>query len=235
MIPIYTNEEFNKAKSREKLPLRCKNCDKTFFVLKHHIQKSIRGNNLSSKRDFCNHHCHRLFENPPIFVHCDQCGKSLKKTQAEINSTKHNFCSKSCSCTYHNQHKIKGTRCSKLEKWLAIKLVEIYPNLEFHFNRKDTIKSELDIYIPSLKLAFELNGIFHYEPIFSKDKLDKTQNNDERKIIACYEKQIELCIIDVSKQKYFKEQTCLPFLKIIQDILSIRFSRIENNPIDEAT
>lgn len=103
----------------------------------------------------------------------------------------------------------------------------------FPWYRKDTIKSELDIYIPSLKLAFELNGLFHYEPIFSKEKLDNIQNNDNRKMQACYEKQIELCIIDVSKQKYFKEQTCLPFLKIIQDIILLKFSKIEANLIPE--
>jgi len=49
----------------------------------------------------------------------------------------------------------------------------LYPDLVIHFNKKDAINSELDIYIPSLKLAFELNGIFHYEPIFGKENFLK--------------------------------------------------------------
>lgn len=91
--------------------------------------------------------------------------------------------------------------------------------------RKDTINGELDIYIPSLKLAFELNGIFHYEPIYNQLQLEKTQNNDQRKFQACLEKGIELCIIDVSKQKYFKESTSQQYLKIITDIINQKTPR----------
>ena len=80
--------------------------------------------------------------------------------------------------------------------------------------------SELDIYIPSLKLAFELNGIFHYEPIHGMDLLSKIQNNDNRKILACAEQQIELCIIDSTDLKYFKLNKAEKYLKIITDIIN---------------
>jgi len=88
------------------------------------------------------------------------------------------------------------------------------------FNDKTTINSELDIYFPDLKLAFELNGIFHYEPIFSQNKLDQIQNNDNRKFQACIEQGIELCIIDSSSLKYFKESNCKKYLDIIVNIIS---------------
>ena len=130
------------------------------------------------------------------------------------------FCSRSCAATYNNTHKTKGTRTSKLEVWLAKKLQTLFPQIEFHFNRKDAINSELDIYIPSLKLAFELNGIYHYEPIHGNDKLTKIQNNDRRKFQACLEKGIELCIIDSSKLAYFKESNATPYLEIIQKIIN---------------
>lgn len=96
---------------------------------------------------------------------------------------------------------------------------ELYPNLIFHFNHKDTINSELDIYIPSLKLAFEINGIFHYEPIFGKNKLHQIQNNDNNKFQLCQKHNISLCIIDTSSQKYFKEQTSKKYLNIITNII----------------
>lgn len=216
MIPLYTQEEFDQAKSRQLLPLQCKHCGKTFYKEKHYLKQK------TSTWDFCSQHCKAEYFNPPIFIKCEQCGKMLKKQINQIKATKHHFCNHSCAGTYSNTHKTKGTRVSKLEKWLATKLPEIYPNLEFHFNRKDAINSELDIYIPSLRLAFELNGIFHYEPIFGKDTLDRCQNNDQRKMQACLENVIELCIIDASRHRYFKEATCLPFLKIIQDIISLK-------------
>ena len=93
--------------------------------------------------------------------------------------------------------------------------------LEFHFNRKDAINGELDIFIPSLKLAFELNGIFHYEPIYGPEKLGKIQNNDLRKSQACLERGIELCLIDVSSMTYFKPIKGRKFLNIIQNIINL--------------
>ena len=103
------------------------------------------------------------------------------KTKNQFIKFPNSFCSSTCSGTYNSAHKKFGTRRSKLEKWLEEKLIMSYPSLEFHFNRKDTIYAELDIYIPTLNLAFELNGIFHYEPIFGDKKLQSTQTNDKRK------------------------------------------------------
>lgn len=143
----------------------------------------------------------------------------LRRRPCEIRST-NLFCSKSCAGTYNNKNKTHGTRVSKLEIWLQGKLDELYPNLEIHYNRKDTINSELDIYIPSLKLAFELNGVFHYEPIFGENKLSQIQNNDDRKFQACLELGIELCIIDSSQFKNFKEERAKKYLNIIITIMN---------------
>lgn len=143
----------------------------------------------------------------------------MKKKSCDIKKSPNHFCSHSCAGTYNNTHKTTGTRRSKLENYLESKLTDLYPTLEIHFNRKDTINSELDIYIPSLKVAFELNGIFHYEPIYGQNKLSSIQNNDNRKFQACLERGIELCLIDTSTQKYFKENTSLKYLEIITTII----------------
>ena len=71
-----------------------------------------------------------------------------------------------------------------------------------------------------MKLAFELNGIYHYEPIHGDDTLKRIQNNDKRKFQACLAREIELCIIDSSNLKYFKESKAYSFFKIIVDIIS---------------
>lgn len=157
--------------------------------------------------------------NTPVEMKCSICSKTFLKLHKEIKKSKNHFCSRSCAATYNNQNKTYGIRRSKLEIWLEEHLIALYPNLEIHFNRKDTIGSELDIYIPSLKLAFELNGIFHYEPIFGNDKLQKIQENDSNKFQKCQEHGISLCIIDTSSQKYFKPKSSQKFLDIITEII----------------
>lgn len=155
----------------------------------------------------------------PQLIKCSNCGVEKTKFACDLKKVKNSFCSSSCAATYNNTHKTHGYRRSKLEKWLESELLRIFPDLDFHFNRKDAISSELDIYIPSLKLAFELNGIFHYEPIYGEEKLKQIQNNDSRKFQACLEKGIELCIIDSSKFSYFKPEKAQKYLDIILMII----------------
>lgn len=169
---------------------------------------------------FCSLSCsnfHRELKKAIKFKFCKQCNKSFKAQGVTLNKI---FCNRKCSNLYNIKHKTKGNRRSKLEIWLEQELTKIYPNLDIHYNKKDTIGSELDIYIPSLKLAFELNGIFHYEPIYGKDKLERTQVNDNNKFQKCQELGISLCVIDTSSQKYFKENNSQKFLGIILDILN---------------
>lgn len=203
-----------------KINLICDYCKipftKSLTLYKHNRKRGCN-------HDFCSNKCVGLYQKETrITKPCKQCGKPTIKNKSEANKHPNFFCSRSCAATYNNTHKTTGTRRSKLEVWLEDQLTDLYPDLEIHFNRKDTIQSELDIYIPSLKLAFELNGIFHYEPIYGKDKLKKIQNNDERKFQACLEEGIELCIIDTSGQKYFKPKSAQKYLDIITNIIDKR-------------
>ena len=219
MIVNYSQLEFDSAKTFDKLSLGCEHCNKLFFVTKKTIIDAQRVNQRKQAR-FCSKECQDEHRSQKITINCTNCHKEFKIRQCEFKKSKNHFCSRSCSVTYNNKHKTKGCRRSKLEMFLETKLTTLYPSLKFHFNRKDAINSELDIYVPSLKLAFELNGIFHYEPIYGQDKLSQIQNNDNRKFQACIESGIELCIIDTSKHKYFKEQSSNQFLNIIIDVLN---------------
>ena len=222
MIPLFTQEEFEISKSQDLLPLSCKHCKKTFYRTKR-ILRISEYTNYSNPKDFCSISCKASHQNEGhlLSVVCDQCGNSFKKLLNQIKRTSHNFCSQSCAAQYHNSHKQTGTRRSKLEIWLEGQLVQLHPELKFHFNRTDAIEAELDIYIPSLKLAFELNGILHYEPIYGADKLDRIHKNDNRKLLACAEHGIELCILDTSKMIHFKEKGARKFLELIEGVLSI--------------
>lgn len=203
--------------SEQTIKLKCTHCNKIF-------ERTLSNNCTSQKlgcQSFCSKRCHNQYQNNKISTQCGQCGKSIQVKPSVLQKSKsgHVFCSRSCSVIYNNQHKTVGVRRSKLEQYIEKQLTILYPDLEILFNDKKTINSELDIYIPSLQLAFELNGIFHYEPIYGESKLNQIQNNDNRKFQACLEKQIELCIIDTSQQKYFKPKTSQKFLNIITTII----------------
>lgn len=141
-----------------------------------------------------------------------------------MNELKNDFCTQSCAAKYHNAHKKGGCRVSKLERWLQAQLPALFPDLEFHFNRVDAILAELDIYVPALKLAFELNGIFHYIPVFGPDKLSKMQGNDQRKVQACIERGISLCVMDVSSMSYFKPVKAQKYLDIVANLIRTTLS-----------
>ena len=202
--------------------LICDNCGITFNVSKEQYKKKIYQKTKLNINHLCSKHCRLAVRGHSEKKECvcSNCNTIFLKKVKDIKRTKNDFCSSSCAASFNNKNKKYGIRRSKLEQYIEEKLHGIYPNLEIHFNRKDAINSELDIYIPSLKLAFELNGIFHYEPIHGDKRLSQIQNNDNRKFQACLEKGIELCIIDTSSQKYFKESKSLEFLKIILNIIN---------------
>ncbi len=230
MKKLFTEYEFEIAKSNDTLPCECYTCKETFFLTERRIIICLNPNQVSQGK-----YCSRKCQKTEIKVQCTNCNTEFFKQPNQIKKTLNNFCSKSCAATYNNTHKKTGTRRSKLEVYLEEQLLSLYPNIEFHFNKKDAINSELDIYIPSLNLAFELNGIYHYEPIHGQDKLNKIQNNDQRKFQACIDKQIELVLIDVSSLSYFKDKKAKTFLDIITNIINLKLvTRIGVEPTFQA-
>lgn len=218
-------EKLNQLKSRDMVEIECLHCGRIFQRVKSQVQKVIKGCK-NTTFDFCSRKCMGINKsmNKSIQSKCENCGKDIKRGKKEFEKCAHHFCSYSCSAKYHNAHKTTGTNRSKLEQWMESRLVERYPKLDFHFNRRDTINAELDIYIPSLKLAFEFNGIFHYEPIFGKEKLSTTQDNDKRKFQACLERSIEFVTIDISGMVKFKDSLSLKYLDIVVNIIDSKMA-----------
>ena len=221
MKSSYTKKDYVAARANNLLSCICCNCNEPFNISKRSITRELKHKNGYVK--FCSPKCKNLYNGTLIETICTNCKTPVNKILAEAKTSKTGnvFCTKSCSATYNNTHKTTGTRVSKLELYLQEELIKLY-SFKFKFNSKEEINSELDIYIPCLKLAFELNGIFHYEPIFGQEKLAQIQNNDERKFQACLENKIELCIIDSSSLKYFKKEKAKKYLNIICNIIKER-------------
>ena len=220
---LCSKQEFEQAQYCDKLPMKCSICGSIKNRFKRHIIHALRDKRTNY---VCSPTCKGILNKTGKITQCSQCKKTIYKQSNELKNSKHCFCNSSCAATYHNTHKDFGYRRSKLELFIEQQLKKDFPNLNISFNDNKTIGSELDIYIPALRLAFELNGIFHYEPIYSHDQFTRIQNNDKRKLIECYSHGIELVVIDTSKQTRFTDVSSQKYYSIIKDIIQLNIGRL---------
>ena len=186
-----TNPKKYRIKSLNYNTKQCKHCLNSF--------KAINMNNL-----FCSDVC-KINANKKYVCICKGCNVSFNSERSHAK-----FCSNSCKSINLNlssyAHKAGGRSRSKIELYLEERLTKDFPNIIFNFNDKTTIGIELDIYIPQLKIAVELNGIVHYEPIYGESTLNRVQNNDKRKMLSCAELGIELIVINMGRKGLSKSQ-----------------------------
>lgn len=198
--------------------LNCSNCSKEI--------KKIKSEFENNKNGFCDRKCYMDYKRKigQTIVTCNDCGKEFSKKIRDAKLANGiNFCGKICA----NKNLKHNKGVSKVEIYIQSKLLEIYPYLDFDFNMRNTIGSQLDIFIFSLKLAFELNGPLHYEPIYGQEKLDYIQNNDNRKFQACLENGIEFVTINISQIKYVKPDRIDPYLQMIVEIINSKIERMK--------
>jgi very-short-patch-repair endonuclease len=212
-----TKAEFDELQIKDLIPMRCKNCHQEFNQTKNIILKSLR---KYGKCGYCSRLCCNKAKINHSYLPCEECGKITQKSAVALKTNKHVFCSCSCHAKYKNRHKNFGKIRSKMEEFIESKVKEFFPTLEFYCNdRKSLNGPELDFLFPSLKLAVELNGITHYEPIYGKDRLTRSQESDRRKMSSCEKIGIELAVIDISSIKYFKPKCGLKIFHEIEKIL----------------
>lgn len=104
------------------------------------------------------------------------------------------FCSGTCRNALNNQ-KLNGNT-SISEKRLAQLLSDRFPLLEVVRNDRHMLSGlELDFYFPSLRIAIEWNGPYHYRPIRGDAVLAKIQTKDSNKKALCEKLGIELIVV----------------------------------------
>ena len=94
-----------------------------------------------------------------------------------------------------------GNMRSQFERWLEEQLPNEFPKICFVFGDGITIRFELDCHIPTLKLAFEINGVTHFEPIYGSERFKRTKQIDKLKRELCMKEGIQLFSIDVRDVK----------------------------------
>lgn len=178
----------------------CLHCASNFKKKPSEIKKS--------DNHFCCTECHLSYKNVQFGfgttnVLCDWCGCTVRKGNCNIKRSTNHFCSYHCS-SKHKAINRKGIgRRSKIEKYIEEKLITEFPTTNILFNDRKHVGYELDIYFPDLKLAIELNGIFHYKPIYGFDQLNYVISRDIKKFCMCTRMGISLEVFNISHIKHF--------------------------------
>lgn len=191
--------------------LVCSQC-KVIFVRQTRLD-------IRTKNRFCSSRCKYLFITKKFIMSCKTCAKSITRTPGDTKNSKNFFCSHSCSAKYNNKHKATGTRRSKLENKIEIALRTRFPFLNVVCNQISAIDSELDFYFPDLNLAFEINGIFHYKPIYGQERFTKIQNSDKNKEFQCQKLNIKLHSIDVYTNKPTDDQIINHCISLLENAM----------------
>ena len=181
---------------------------------------------IRNHKNFCSKECSYKYKSKKVEVICLVCQKIFCKQLCEAKRYTRHCCSQECSKLLAKLRKDWGSTRSKLEIFIEGEMTKIFSFL-IDYNKTD-IGYELDIYIPHLDLAIELNGIFHYKPIYGMEKLLRVQQIDREKVIECKKRNIKLIVIDVSKDKSTKKVMKERYEQVLSFIKE-RIEEFDNN------
>lgn len=118
-------------------------------------------------------------------------------TSVEHHVFKHTVCGTEFSHHAHtrNRHAIKCPKCFNTQSVFEIELKEfissIYSGTIIHNDRSVLKSLELDIYLPDIKIAFEVNGIYWHSDKFKDKKYHQEKHlecaNNEIRLISIFE------------------------------------------------
>lgn len=236
----------------QKVEVKCLNCEVTFSKILSHFKKysnhfcsnkcrgiyyntSVQVQCLSCElfffkrfndikrrpKHFCSKKCTGNYQDKRIEVQCQNCNKFFKKQESEIKKTSRHCCSRYCYQMLAKYKKNWGSNRSKLEIYVEKRLTEEL-TLNISYNNT-SIGYELDIYLPEMSFAIELNGVFHYKAIYGEEALHKRQEIDRLKAEECVKRNIKLIVINVSEDKNNKKT----FEKRYNEIVNLLLSRVE--------
>lgn len=214
---------------QDKVIKKCSFCTREISVYTSQIK-------VTGDFHFCDTVCWSLLrkeqesKEAKIELKCVKCGINFIRIKRKVSKCKNYYCSRNCSNHKHQAnrfvrtrplpiHKIgrKTKRRSYLEYYIESKIKKIFPSIKYHTNNRFE-GFELDFYFPDLLLAVEINGPFHYFPIFGIEGFQNVQKRDLLRIELCSSHHVDLRIIPVkeaTQSNRKKEFYWLKFERII--------------------
>lgn len=199
-----------------KTAVSCKGCGAVF----NRLPSKVRVNNFCG-RSCASQHFGLLRRKPkvirPVIIKLPK--PIIKCLTCSKDTLNRKYCSGTCRNVMLNKN-IKGSK-SKAERYLSELIKRELPDLVFLENDRKILDGlELDFFFPSLGLAIEWNGIFHYEPIHSKDALTRVMLKDNSKIEKCKSLGIELIVVcDRTSHMKFIAETCQSLISQLKTII----------------
>jgi hypothetical protein len=181
--------------------LHCKNCGVS--VAPTAAQKWKLKNKLIDGI-YCSRSCKAAGSRRRQTATCAVCGKTITRLLSQVKKSKSGkiFCSPKCGTIWSNWTGPKFKDRSILEKSIEEGLRKLFPETKIHFGDKSPIDGSVDIWIPDLNLAIEINGPHHYEPIRGNiSAYLSTVKNDLRKIRLSQAAGIKLYVLNARKLK----------------------------------
>lgn len=141
--------------------------------------------------------------NSKVEVKCKVCGGVFHSTKSQVLAISRGgrkkktleSCSRKCSSV------IKGSKTRSMPEIILYSLISTeFPDLEIIQNDRDVLECglEIDLYLPTYRLAIEVNGPTHYDNIYGELRLLRTELNDMRKKDKAEELGITMKIINIS-------------------------------------
>ena len=123
---------------------------------------------------------------------------------------------------------------SKLEKFISQCLIKDNHKIEFHKEQLlANTKLQIDIFLPTMNVAIEVDGPSHFAPVWGDDVLNRNISYDNKKTGLIIGK--GLVLIRIKQTKDFSKSRALLIyqeLKIILDKIQIKFPPINQRTIE---